>query len=48
MMKIFALGLFVYVAFAFLPVLSQRLSYLFRIVTIILFMNVYYTIRQNG
>ena len=47
MMKIFALGLFVYVAFAFLPVLSQRLSYLFRIVTIILFMNVYYTIRQK-
>lgn len=47
MMKIFALSLFAYVAFAFLPVLSQRISYLFRIMTIILFTNIYYTIRPK-
>lgn len=47
MMKIFSLSLFAYVAFAFLPVLSQRVSYLFRIVTIILFTNIYYTIRPK-
>lgn len=47
MMKIFSLSLFAYVAFAFLPVLSQRVSYLYRIVTIILFTNIYYTIRPK-
>ena len=47
MMKIFALSLFSYVAFAFLPVFSQRVSYLLRIVTIILFCNIYYTIRPK-
>ena len=33
-----------FTAFAFLPVLANRVSYLLRIVTIILFGNIYYTI----
>lgn len=47
MMKIFGIGIVFFLIFAFLPVLSQRLSYLFRIVTIILYANVYYTIKPR-
>ena len=47
MMKIFAISIFSFTAFAFLPVLANRLSYLFRIVTIVLFCNIYYTIRPK-
>lgn len=47
MMKIFTLSISAFAAFAFLPVLANRLSYLLRIVTIILFGNIYYTIRPK-
>ena len=47
LMKIFAISIFSFTAFAFLPVLANRLSYLFRIVTIVLFCNIYYTIRPK-
>lgn len=47
MMKIFALSISAFAAFAFLPVLANRISYLLRIVTIILFGNIYYTIRPK-
>ena len=47
MMKIFAISIFSFSAFAFLPVLANRLSYLFRIVTIVLYCNIYYTIRPK-
>lgn len=47
MMKIFAISIFSFTAFAFLPVLANRLSYLFRIVTIVLYCNIYYTIRPK-
>ena len=47
MMKIFALSISAFEAFAFLPVLANRISYLLRIVTIILFGNIYYTIRPK-
>lgn len=47
MMKIFTLSIASFVAFAFLPVMANRLSYLFRIVTIILFGNIYYTIKPR-
>ncbi len=47
MMKIFAIGLCSYTVFGFLPVLSQRISYLFRIITIILFTNICYSIRPR-
>lgn len=43
-LKIFTLSIVAFTAFAFLPVLANRVSYLLRIVTIILFGNIYYTI----
>jgi len=47
MIKIFGLGLFAYITLAFLPVLSQRISLLLKIVSIILFYNIYYTIKPK-
>lgn len=47
MMKIFTLSIAAFVAFAFLPVMANRVSYLLRIVTIILFGNIYYTIKPR-
>ena len=47
LLKIFAIGIFSYVAFAFFPVLGQRLSMLYEIVTLILYANIYYTIRPR-
>lgn len=47
MMKIFAIGLFLWTALAFLPVLAKRLSLLYRIVSVILFSNIYYTIKPR-
>ena len=47
MMKIFTLSIVAFTAFSFLPVLANRMSYLLRIVTIILFGNIYYTIRPR-
>lgn len=47
MMKIFTLSIASFSAFAFLPVMANRLSYLFRIVTIILFTYIYYTIKPR-
>ena len=47
MMKIFTLSISAFAAFAFLPVLANRVSYLLRIVTIILFGNIYYTVRPR-
>lgn len=47
LMKIFAAGICAYTIFAFLPVLSQRISYLLRIVSIILITNIYYTIKPR-
>lgn len=47
MMRFFAIGLATFAIFAFLPVLAQRVSLLLRIVTILLFTNIYYTIRPR-
>lgn len=47
MMKVFSLSIFSFTAFAFLPVLANRISYLLRIITIILFSNISYTIRPK-
>lgn len=47
MMKFFAIGMASYIVLAFLPVMAQRVSYLLRIVTIILFVNIYLTIRPK-
>lgn len=45
--KIFSLSLVAFVALGFLPVLGQRVSYLYQIVSIILITNVYYTIKPK-
>lgn len=47
LIKIFVAGICAYTAFAFLPVLSQRISYLLRIVSVILLTNIYYTIKPR-
>ncbi len=47
MMKIFGLAIFAYVAFAFLPVMAQRICYLLRVVTIFLYANIVYTIKPR-
>ena len=47
MIKMFSLGLFFYVAFSFLPAFGERVSYLYEIVRIVLYANVYYTIRPK-
>lgn len=47
MMKILTLGLFCFAAFAILPVMAQRVCYLFSIVNVILYTNICYTIKQK-
>ena len=47
MMKIFTLGLFCFATFAILPVMAQRVCYLFCIVNVILYTNICYTIKQK-
>lgn len=47
LIKMFAIGLIVYIIFSFLPVFSSRVSLLFEVVTIILYSNIYYTIRPK-
>ena len=47
LMKYFAIGLFSYVAFAFLPVLAERLNMLFQAVTILLYASLYYIIKPR-
>lgn len=47
MMKVFSIGIFCLPAFAALPVLAERLNNLFNIVYILLFANIYYTIKPR-
>lgn len=47
MIKLFIIGICLYNVFAFLPVLGVRLSHLYCIVSIILYTNIYYTIRPK-
>lgn len=47
LIKIFGLGLFSYIAFSFLPVLAERVCYLLRIVIVLLFPAISYTIRPR-
>lgn len=47
MIKILAIGLFIYVAFSFFPVLAQRTYMLYNTVSILLISNIYYTIRPK-
>lgn len=47
MIKVFTIGIFVFAAFAILPVFAQRVSFLFNIVNIVLYCNIMYTIKQK-
>lgn len=47
LIKIFSIGLFFYAAFAFFPVFGERVNRLYEVVCIILFANIYYTIRPK-
>ena len=47
LIKIFALGIFSYTALSIFPVLAQRVNLLMRIVTIILYANISYTIKPK-
>lgn len=47
LLKIFTLGICSYVAFGFFPVLGQRISLLYNVVTLIVYANIYYTIRPK-
>lgn len=47
LLKICAVGLFVFPALSFLPILAQRVSYLFCIVNIPLYTNILYTIKPK-
>lgn len=47
LIKIFSISLVAFVALSFLPVLAQRVSYLYQIVSIVLITNVYYTIKPK-
>lgn len=47
MMKIYGIGLFIYVAVSFFPVLAQRTYMLYSTLTIVLFSDIYYTIKQK-
>lgn len=47
MMKIFSIGIVCFTLFSFLPVLAERTSYLFRIISIILYTNIVYTIKPK-
>lgn len=47
MLKIYGAGLFIYVAMSFFPVLAQRTYMLYSTVTILLYANIYYTVKQK-
>lgn len=47
MLKIFGISILSYMVFTFLPVLSQRLNLLYRVVSIILYANIIYTIKPR-
>lgn len=47
MVKIFGIGICCYVMFAFLPVLAERTSYLLRVMSIILFVNICYIFKPR-
>lgn len=47
LIKYFALGIFFFTSFSFFPVVAQRLNMLFQIVTIILYADIFYTIRPT-
>lgn len=47
LIKVFSLGFFFFASFSFLPVFGQRVSMLYKTVSIILFANIYYTIRPK-
>lgn len=47
LMKYFALGIFFFAAFSFFPVMAQRVNMLFQTVTVILFADIFYTIRPK-
>lgn len=47
MIKIFGIGICCYVVLSFLPVLAERMSYLLRIVSVILYTDISYTIRPR-
>lgn len=47
MIKIFGIAIFAYVALAFLAVAAERICYQYRVVTMILFTNIIYTIRPK-
>lgn len=45
--KMFTIGIFIYVSFSFLPVFAERVSLLYEIVNILMYSNIYYTIRPR-
>lgn len=47
LIKIFAIGFFINIAFSFFPVVSQRTYMLYGTITLILYSNIYYTIRPR-
>lgn len=47
MMKLFVCSICSYTVLAFLPVLAQRVSLLYQTITILLYVNIYYTIRPK-
>lgn len=47
LMKVFSLSIFSYVAFSFFPVVAQRITMLFQLVNIVLYANIYYTIKPK-
>lgn len=47
MMKIYGIGLIVYITLSFFPVLAQRTYMLYSTVTIVLYANIFYTIKQK-
>ncbi len=47
MMKIFAIGTAIYAGFSFFPVVGDRIGYQIKMVNIILYANIYYTLRPK-
>lgn len=46
-LKIISIGLFLHTSLAFLPVLALRISQLYNVVNIILYLNIFYTFKQK-
>lgn len=47
MLKIFCLGICSYVIFSFIPIMAERISFLLRTCSIILYVGIYYTIKPK-